>query len=153
MPVRSLLGWPGFTGLAILVLIAPLNAYLTNKKVKLSRSRLDAKDKRMGPFVMFVLAGTSNTPLLPIAVLNELIAEAKPLKFYAWENKWIARAMETREAELGWFVKRERSIINHEPFLTPLCRTYYRCRVFLPLGLCTGIDLHHLVLGLCVDGS
>jgi hypothetical protein len=47
---------------------------------------LAARDKRMG-------------------VLNELIGAVKFIKFFAWEEKWIQRALDAREFELKWMIK------------------------------------------------
>ncbi|KAJ7662919.1 multidrug resistance-associated ABC transporter [Mycena rosella] len=45
-----------------------------------------ARDKRMG-------------------VLDELIGSIKFIKFFAWEERWIDRAMAAREEEMKWMVK------------------------------------------------
>ena len=47
---------------------------------------LTARDKRMG-------------------VLNELIGAVKFIKFFAWEERWIGRALDAREVEMQWMVK------------------------------------------------
>jgi len=40
-----------------------------------------------------------------MSTLNELITEAKFIKFFAWEGKWIDRTLTAREKELAWVVK------------------------------------------------
>ena len=40
-----------------------------------------------------------------MAVLNELIGAVKFIKFFAWEDRWIQRAMEARGVEMNWMVK------------------------------------------------
>jgi hypothetical protein len=40
-----------------------------------------------------------------MAVLNELIGAVKFIKFFAWEDRWIQRAMDARGVEMEWIVK------------------------------------------------
>jgi len=40
-----------------------------------------------------------------MGVLNELIGAVKFIKFFAWEEKWIQRALDSRAVELEWVVK------------------------------------------------
>lgn len=40
-----------------------------------------------------------------MGVLNELIGAVKFIKFFAWEGRWIQRALDAREEEMKWMVK------------------------------------------------
>ena len=49
--------------------------------------------------------GVSATRDKRMAVLNELISAVKFIKFFAWEERWIQRAMDARGVEMGWMIK------------------------------------------------
>jgi len=40
-----------------------------------------------------------------MGVLNELIGAVKFIKFFAWEERWIGKALDAREVEMQWMVK------------------------------------------------
>ncbi|KAF8890823.1 multidrug resistance-associated ABC transporter [Gymnopilus junonius] len=82
----QLLGFNAFAGFAVLVIVWPLNSFLGRRSVKIHKGVMAANDKLMG-------------------VLNELIGAIKFIKYFAWEERWIDRVMEAREAELSWIVK------------------------------------------------
>ncbi|KAH8825097.1 multidrug resistance-associated ABC transporter [Flagelloscypha sp. PMI_526] len=82
----QLLGWPAFAGFIALILSWPLNSFLSKRAVRIYKALSIARDKRM-------------------TVLNELISSVKFIKFFAWEERWIARAMESRKNELTWLTK------------------------------------------------
>ncbi|KAJ6615389.1 multidrug resistance-associated ABC transporter [Mycena sp. CBHHK59/15] len=82
----QLLGWSAFAGFIVLLACWPLNNFLASRSFKINKNVLKARDKRMG-------------------VLNELIGAIKFIKFFAWEERWIDRAMDARENEMGWMVK------------------------------------------------
>ncbi|KZS94266.1 hypothetical protein SISNIDRAFT_454002 [Sistotremastrum niveocremeum HHB9708] len=82
----QLLGVSAFTGLLLLLLSSPLNTALASRSVKINKGLLGARDQRM-------------------SVVNEIINCAKLIKFFAWEDKWIDRALEKRKVELRWMVK------------------------------------------------
>ncbi|KAJ6507515.1 hypothetical protein DFH09DRAFT_1050573 [Mycena vulgaris] len=82
----QLLGWSAFAGFGMLVACWPLNSYITNRGYLIGKGGSKARDKRMG-------------------VLNELIGSIKFIKFFAWEERWIDRAMAAREEEMKWMVK------------------------------------------------
>ncbi|KAJ7619563.1 hypothetical protein FB45DRAFT_931097, partial [Roridomyces roridus] len=81
-------GWAGvqFAGFAFFFAIWPINSYLTSRDFKIKKEKAKVKDTRM-------------------AVLDELISSIKFIKFFAWEDRWVDRAMAARKAELGWMVK------------------------------------------------
>ncbi|TFK50633.1 P-loop containing nucleoside triphosphate hydrolase protein, partial [Heliocybe sulcata] len=82
----QLLGWSAFAGFVVLLLGWPLNSYIARRAIRIQKGLLAARDKRMG-------------------VLNELIGAVKFIKFFAWENRWIDRAMDARHKEIQWMVK------------------------------------------------
>ncbi|KAF7362379.1 hypothetical protein MVEN_00584800 [Mycena venus] len=82
----QLLGLSAFAGFVVLILGWPLNSYLSRRSIRIQKGVLKAKDARMG-------------------VLNELISAVKFIKFFAWEQRWIDRALKARNAEIGWMVK------------------------------------------------
>lgn len=81
-----LLGWSAFAGFGVLVAVWPLNKFVTERSVRIQKGVMAARDKRMG-------------------VLNELIGAVKLIKFFAWEERWIGRALDAREKELKWLIK------------------------------------------------
>ncbi|KAF9442983.1 hypothetical protein P691DRAFT_713861, partial [Macrolepiota fuliginosa MF-IS2] len=88
-----LLGSSAFVGFAILLLGSPLNNALSKRAVRIHKGVMTTRDKRMG-------------------VVNELIGAVKFIKFFAWEDRWIQRALDARENEMKWMVKaRSNSIL------------------------------------------
>ncbi|KAJ6590007.1 hypothetical protein DFH09DRAFT_1359037 [Mycena vulgaris] len=82
----QLLGLSAFAGFVVLLLGWPLNSYLTKRSIRIQKGVLKAKDERMG-------------------VLNELISAVKFIKFFAWEQRWIDRALKARNVEIKWMIK------------------------------------------------
>ncbi|KAJ4488293.1 ABC transporter type 1, transmembrane domain-containing protein [Lentinula aciculospora] len=82
----NLLGPSALVGLVVLVAGWPLNTYLTKRSMEIYRGTAKVRDKRMG-------------------VVSELIGAIKFIKFFAWEYKWIDRAMDEREKEMTWMLK------------------------------------------------
>jgi len=100
------MGWSAFAGFVILLVGWPLNNFLASRSVRINQGTLAARDARMG-------------------VLNELIGAVKFIKFFAWEDKWIDRAMEARGKEMDWMVKCKScqdSSLNHANSLETLAR-------------------------------
>ena len=84
--LHRLLGWSAFAGFFVLLLTWPLNNFMARRAVRIQKGVSTARDKRMG-------------------VLNELISAIKFIKFFAWEDQWIKRVMESREGEMQWMIK------------------------------------------------
>ncbi|KAJ7480081.1 hypothetical protein B0H11DRAFT_2422933 [Mycena galericulata] len=82
----QLLGLSAFAGFVVLTLGWPLNSYFMKRAIRIQKGVLKAKDGRMG-------------------VLNELISAVKFIKFFAWEQRWIDRALEARNEEIKWMLK------------------------------------------------
>lgn len=111
------MGMPAFAGFLVLVAAAPLNSILTKRGIKISHGILAARDARM-------------------AVLNELISEVKFIKFFAWEDRWIARALKARAKELDWLIReRLNSIVFYLLWmLSPVCVSIVSFTVFVMTG-------------------
>ncbi|KDR78083.1 hypothetical protein GALMADRAFT_245072 [Galerina marginata CBS 339.88] len=82
----QLLGLSAFAGFLVLIVAWPLNNYLGRRTVRIHKALAAAMDKRM-------------------TVLSELTGAIKFIKFFAWEEKWISRALDVREAEISWIIK------------------------------------------------
>jgi ABC-type multidrug transport system fused ATPase/permease subunit len=82
----KLLGWSAFSGFTVVLICWPINNLLAKRAIRIQKGVLAARDKRMG-------------------VLNELIGAVKFIKFFAWENRWIARALDSRKIEMDWLIK------------------------------------------------
>ncbi|KAF5378578.1 hypothetical protein D9615_007121 [Tricholomella constricta] len=82
----QLLGWSAFAGFTVLLAGWPLNSFIARRSIRIQKGLLSARDKRMG-------------------VLNELIGAVKFIKFFAWEERWIGRALDAREVEMQWMIK------------------------------------------------
>ncbi|KAG2344835.1 hypothetical protein BDR05DRAFT_1016249 [Suillus weaverae] len=81
-----LLGLSAFAGFIVLLAGWPLNSFVTKRSIRIQKGVSASRDKRM-------------------AVLNELISAVKFIKFFAWEDRWIQRAMDARGVEMNWMVK------------------------------------------------
>ncbi|KAF7982664.1 hypothetical protein HWV62_27123 [Athelia sp. TMB] len=89
----TLLGWAAFSGYALLLLALPTTSRITKLAIR-NRKRLStARDKRMG-------------------VMNELLANIKFIKFFAWEEHWIRRTLDAREAEISSMIRARRNVIK-----------------------------------------
>ncbi|KAJ7846310.1 multidrug resistance-associated ABC transporter [Mycena leptocephala] len=82
----ALLGWSAFAGFVVLLVGWPLNSYVARRRVRMHKGELKARDGRM-------------------SVVNELIGAVKFIKFFAWEERWIKRALDAREVEMKWMIK------------------------------------------------
>lgn len=98
------MGWSAFTGFLVLLLGWPLNSLLSKRSVRIQKGTMAARDKRMG--VLNELIGAVSR----FIGREEANADARPskvkfIKFFAWENKWIEKAMDARNTEIKWMVK------------------------------------------------
>jgi len=85
-PLRSLLGLSAFAGFIVVLVGWPLNSFVMKRSIRIQKGVAASRDKRMG-------------------VLNELISAVKFIKFFAWEERWIDRAVDARKVEIGWMIK------------------------------------------------
>lgn len=89
--MNRLLGPSAFSGIIIIILLWPLNSILSSRAIKISKSIMAAKDKRM-------------------KLLTEIISGIRFVKWFGWEERWIARVMEKREVEIELMIKGMHSI-------------------------------------------
>ncbi|KAJ7591990.1 P-loop containing nucleoside triphosphate hydrolase protein [Mycena floridula] len=82
----KIMGFSAFSGFLVLAVASPFTSYLARRSLEIGKGGMIARDKRMG-------------------VLDEILKAAKFIKFFAWEDRWIQRALDAREVELGWMVK------------------------------------------------
>ncbi|KAH8112505.1 hypothetical protein DFH11DRAFT_1608110 [Phellopilus nigrolimitatus] len=73
----QLLGWSAFAGFLVLFAGWHLNSFIAKHTIRIEKGVLAARDKRMG-------------------VLNELIGAVNFIKSFAWEDRWIARALDVK---------------------------------------------------------
>ncbi|KAF7331551.1 ATP-dependent bile acid permease [Mycena kentingensis (nom. inval.)] len=113
----QLLGWSAFTGFIALFAVMPFNRYLTQISVKLYEATKKAADKRM-------------------ALVDELIAAVKFIKFFGGEQKWADRVMEARGAEIK-LMERNRFyniLFNLVWGIGPLAHSLVSFAVYVMLG-------------------
>ncbi|XP_075450089.1 multidrug resistance-associated protein 1-like isoform X3 [Ascaphus truei] len=75
------LGASVLAGVAVLVLVIPINAFIASKVKQLKKSHLKSKDQR-------------------IKLLNEILHGIKILKLYAWEPSYQKKVVDIREREM-----------------------------------------------------
>jgi len=128
------MGWSAFAGFAVLVAGWPLNNFLANRSVRINRGTLAARDARMG-------------------VLNELLSAMKFIKFFAWEDKWIARVMEARGKEIDWIVKCESdgNLETNSPIYRRDFSAYQLGTILYTVDDCAYPGLHYIILRVCHD--
>ncbi|XP_035824262.1 multidrug resistance-associated protein 1-like [Aplysia californica] len=76
------LGTGAFVGLAIMLSLIPLNAWVGKKLKKFEKEKSDIKDKR-------------------IKIMNEVLNGIKVLKLYAWEKSFLKKVMSSRDQEVS----------------------------------------------------
>ncbi|KIM25383.1 hypothetical protein M408DRAFT_210000 [Serendipita vermifera MAFF 305830] len=81
-----LLGYAAFVGFIALLSIAPINHYLSKRRIFISRGISAARDRRM-------------------AVVNELFVSVKFIKLCAWDERWIERCEKARAKEIKWILR------------------------------------------------
>ncbi|KAJ7062906.1 hypothetical protein C8F01DRAFT_986153 [Mycena amicta] len=113
----QLLGWSAFTGFIALFAVMPVNRWLTKVTIKIYEGKKKAADKRM-------------------ALLDELIAAVKFIKFFAWEDRWTERVMEAREKEIGFMVQKRfyTTIFNGVWNFGPLAHSLVSFAMYVWLG-------------------
>ncbi|KAK4048522.1 hypothetical protein OIV83_004690 [Microbotryomycetes sp. JL201] len=82
----QLLGWPAVAGLSIMLVSLPVNHVLSQRRVRIHRSVLASRDRRM-------------------EVLNEFIQAIRFVKYSASEQQWLDRTFQARNEELAWLLR------------------------------------------------
>ncbi|XP_077150158.1 multidrug resistance-associated protein 1-like [Ranitomeya variabilis] len=98
------LGASVLAGVAVLLLVIPLNAYIAAKVKQLKKSHLKSKDQR-------------------IKLLNEILHGIKILKLYAWEPSYQRKVVDIRE--------REMEVLKSSGYLTTFSMLTLTCIPFL----------------------
>ncbi|XP_063304600.1 multidrug resistance-associated protein 1-like [Pelobates fuscus] len=98
------LGVAILAGVAVLILIIPLNAYIAAKVKQLKKSHLKSKDQR-------------------IKLLNEILHGIKILKLYAWEPSYQKKVVDIRENEMD--------VLKSTGYLTTFSMLTLTCIPFL----------------------
>ncbi|KAM4045857.1 ATP-binding cassette sub-family C member 2-like [Anomaloglossus baeobatrachus] len=98
------LGVSVLAGVAVLLLVIPLNAYIAAKVKQLKKSHLKSKDQR-------------------IKLLNEILHGIKILKLYAWEPSYQRKVVDIRE--------REMEVLKSSGYLTTFSMLTLTCIPFL----------------------
>ncbi|KAH8810160.1 hypothetical protein DL96DRAFT_1716877 [Flagelloscypha sp. PMI_526] len=113
----KLLGWSAFAGLSVLLVGAPLNAWLSNRTIAITKNLTAARDARM-------------------SVVTEVIQSIKFIKFFAWENKWIDRTMEKRAAEMNQIMRARMNQVFYTLYWvsTPVLISVISFTVFVATG-------------------
>ena len=80
------MGWTAFVGYLAFLIAMPVNWLLLKAALRIKRTLMDVRDKRMRE-------------------MNQVIQAIKFIKFFAWEERWIGRALDAREKEMKWLIK------------------------------------------------
>ncbi|OCT93914.1 multidrug resistance-associated protein 1 isoform X2 [Xenopus laevis] len=98
------LGASVLAGVAVLILVIPINAYVASKVKQLKKSHLRSKDQR-------------------IKLLNEILHGIKILKLYAWEPSYQRKVADIRESEMD--------VLKSSGYLTTFSMLTLTCIPFL----------------------
>ncbi|KAI6115174.1 P-loop containing nucleoside triphosphate hydrolase protein [Pisolithus croceorrhizus] len=79
----SLMGFAAFAGFAVILVAWVLHIFVTQLKIPLQKGLLTSRDRRM-------------------SALHELVNAVRFIKFFTWEDSWIARVMDARGKEMDW---------------------------------------------------
>ena len=81
-----------------------MNSILARANIRIQKGVLAARDKRMGVLDELIRAVCAFF-LYILHLYVSLLLQVKFVKFFAWEDRWIDRVMDSREAEIEWIVK------------------------------------------------
>ncbi|KAH8832602.1 P-loop containing nucleoside triphosphate hydrolase protein [Flagelloscypha sp. PMI_526] len=73
----SLLGWSAFIGVAVMVILAPVNTFIARRMKTYQKRQMKDRDDRT-------------------KLMNELLNNIRSVKLYAWENTFLARILDVR---------------------------------------------------------
>ncbi|KAI9139943.1 P-loop containing nucleoside triphosphate hydrolase protein [Paraphysoderma sedebokerense] len=76
------LGWSALTGIAIMVVLIPIQSYLSKCISKEQKKVMEWTDKRLN-------------------LMNEMLSSIRIVKFFAWEDQFNKKISETRKSELS----------------------------------------------------
>ncbi|MGH0178511.1 UNVERIFIED_CONTAM: hypothetical protein FKN15_078211 [Acipenser sinensis] len=98
------LGPSVLAGIAVLVLVIPLNAVVASRMKQLKKSQMKTKDRR-------------------VKLLNEILHGIKILKLYAWEPSFLHKVVDIRESEM--------EVLKSSGYLTAFSMLMLTCVPFL----------------------
>ncbi|KAG2456469.1 MRP1 protein, partial [Polypterus senegalus] len=98
------LGAAVMAGLAVLLLVIPLNAFVASRVKHLKKTHMKAKDQRL-------------------KLLNEILHGIKILKLYAWEPSFLQKIVKVREGEM--------EVLKSSGYLTAFSMLTLTCVPFL----------------------
>ncbi|XP_041116108.1 multidrug resistance-associated protein 1-like, partial [Polyodon spathula] len=98
------LGPSVLAGVAVLVLVIPLNAAVASRMKQLKKSQMKTKDRR-------------------VKLLNEILHGIKILKLYAWEPSFLQKVVDIRESEM--------EVLKSSGYLTAFSMLMLTCVPFL----------------------
>ncbi len=76
----------------------------------------------------------------------------KFIKFFAWEERWIKRALEAREVEMQWMIKGSVfSRLALYTFLILACSSDKFGHVLTHLDMCSNLGFSFVILCLCYE--
>ncbi|KAF7360533.1 hypothetical protein MVEN_00784300 [Mycena venus] len=73
----SLLGWPAFVGVGIMIMSFPLNTFIARHLKRLSKQQMEIRDQRS-------------------RLMTEILSNIKSIKLHAWESAFIRRVLSVR---------------------------------------------------------
>ena len=94
--IFSLLGFAAFAGLIAVLVGWALHSYITRIGIQIQKELSTSRDNRM-------------------SVLDELVKAVKYIKFFAWEDSWIERVLDTRNVEMGLMKKSQCPLFCNGP--------------------------------------
>ena len=116
----NLMGWSVIAGFVVLLLLLPLNVYVSTKEKFIHSKIMVHKDSRS-------------------KLMNEILAGIKILKVYAWEESFIAKVMGYRKKELTQ-LKNAMYLRAGHAFIVTLAPMFVSCATFA-LYVLTGNEL------------
>ena len=100
-----------------------MNSIIARRNIRIRKGVLAARDKRMGVLNELIRAVCTffflffYHPILQFYNNHLLLRQVKFVKLFAWEERWINRVMDSREAEMKWMVKGKCRCVNFFFFL------------------------------------
>jgi len=79
------LGIATLSGITFLIILLPINGFISAKMRSIQMLLMKEKDKR-------------------VKLMNEILSHIKVLKLYAWENSFIDKIMDIREKEIKYLI-------------------------------------------------
>ena len=90
--IYQLLGYSDFAGFVMLILVQPLNPYMSRRSIRIQKSSLAARDKRMGVLnellgAVSILFNSSPRELKGRLIVSLCYLQIKLIKFLRWKDR------------------------------------------------------------------